>query len=108
MSDNKPANSGPRTPPGINDRAAKVWRSVVVDYDLEEWQLSLLRRAVQVMTDVDNARQILDAEGYTYLNRFDDPQLRPEVAIVRQGIQQELAIFQKLRLDAPDEEDVPL
>lgn len=109
MTSSAAPNSGPNAPKGVNSRARDVWRSVVMEYDLEEWQLALLRRACQVMTDVDSARESLEREGSpVYYDRNGEPKRRPEVLIIKEGVSQELAIWQKLRLDPPSDDDVPV
>jgi|SRR5690554_3737894 len=99
--------SGPRAPYDVNARAKAVWKSVVQTYDLEDWQLEILRRVCELITIVDQARSDLDRAGsLTYLDRFEQPKPRPEISIINQGIGQINTLLQKLYLDPADEKDI--
>jgi phage terminase small subunit len=61
----------------------KWWRSTVRDFAPEPHQLHLLRLTCESYDRAQGARAILDKQGCTYLDRFDQPKARPEAAIER-------------------------
>ena len=110
MSDTAP-NGGPNCPPDINDRARKLWRSVVKDFpEMMDHQLNLLRRLVQTITIVDKANEVLIKDGTTYFRETKDGGYwtkRPEVDIVKDGVTAERLLTKELYLD-PLEDDEPV
>jgi phage terminase small subunit len=50
---------------------------------LEQHHIRLLTMAATTWDRAEQARSVLDKHGLTYLDRFDAPRARPEVAIER-------------------------
>lgn len=96
---------GPRPPNDVNERAKKLWKSVVNEYPLGDWQLELLRRACEMMTQVDEARESLKQWGdVTYIDKAGQPKPRPEIGIINSGIKLIKELLNTLYLDPPDED----
>jgi phage terminase small subunit len=56
---------------------------VVDRFELEEHHLKLLRLACEAWDRCQQAREALAEGGLTYLDRFEQPHARPEIAIER-------------------------
>ena len=87
------------------ERATKVWwRALVEEFELEEHHLRLLQLAAEAWDRCAQAREVLAAEGLIYMDRFEQPRARPEVAIERDS---RLAFARLLRELALDVEPPP-
>ena len=73
----------PKAPAHLAPATAKWWRQVQDDYLLEPHHVRLLTLAAEAWDRNQSAREIIDKEGLTYLDRFEAPRTRPEVAIER-------------------------
>lgn len=104
--------------PGSNDISAPAhlrpdtaawWESVASDYPLEAHLLRILTLAAEAWDRGQEAREAIAKHGSVYVDRFDQPRARPEVAIERDSrisfarLVRELA----LDLDPPDEQGRP-
>lgn len=90
-----------KTPPPTHlaEATKSWWRSVVEDYFLEGHHLRLLQLAAESWDRCQQARAVLDAEGSTYIDRFDAPRARPEVAIERDSRLAFARLIRELDLD---------
>lgn len=61
----------------------KWWVSVNKDFVLEDHHRLLLTKACEAHDRAERARETIQKEGVTYLDRFQQPCARPEVAIER-------------------------
>jgi hypothetical protein len=75
---------------------------VVDDFDLglEPHAREVLRLALAALDRADEARQVVEAEGMTYANRFGEPRAHPAVAVERDCRGQVARLFRELSLDA--------
>ncbi|SRR6266536_3059562 len=73
----------PPAPPHLSDISRRWWHAVTAEYALEPHHIHLLRLACEALDRAEEARQALATNGTTYLDRFNAPRLRPEVAIER-------------------------
>lgn len=73
----------PQPPAHLSDDAAAWWRSVVADYDLEPHHVRLLTLAAQAWDRAEEARIHLQIFGTVFIDRWQQPKARPEVAIER-------------------------
>jgi len=89
----------PDAPTHLSDDAAEWWQTVNEAYDLEPHHVHLLTLACEAWDRGQGARQILDAEGLTYLDRFDAPKARPEVAVERDSRIAFARLLRELDLD---------
>ncbi len=73
--------------------ATKRWvRDVLASWELEEHHRRILIHAGEAWDRADGAREVIAKEGTTYLDRFQQPKMRPEVLIERDS----MALFAKL------------
>jgi P27 family predicted phage terminase small subunit len=75
------------------------WHNVVNTYELDEHHLKLLTLAGEAWDRGQQAREILEREGLTYLDRFEQPKSRPEVAIERDSRIAFARMLRELALD---------
>jgi len=86
-------------PDHLSEDAAKWWRTVNREFQLEPHHVRLLTLACEAWDRNQEARAILDAEGMTFLDRFGCPKARPEIAIQRDSRIAFARLLRELDLD---------
>jgi hypothetical protein len=61
-----------------------LWRSVLREFDLEEHELALLRRACHVADRCEALQAVVDEEGLFETNRLGERKMHPAVVELRQ------------------------
>jgi phage terminase small subunit len=75
---------GAPQPPKHLRTATKIWFSdVCTHYELEAHHVRLLTLACDAWDRCQQAREVLAKDGLTYLDRWNAPRARPEIAIER-------------------------
>jgi len=87
MAENQP-------PPHLTTGGKALWRAVVDDYDVLDWQLSLLEAACDALDRMVEARRVVAEDGIIVRDRYDKPKAHPAVAIERDS---RLALARLLR-----------
>lgn len=77
----------------------KWWASVVAEYQLEDHHIRLLTLAAEAWDRSQEAREALERHGLTFVDRFDTPRARPEVAIERDSRIAFARLLRELDLD---------
>jgi phage terminase small subunit len=72
-----------RAPAHLRPTTREWWGDVVAEFDLEDHHLKLLTLAAEAWDRACQAREIIDRDGLTYTDRFEQPKARPEVGIER-------------------------
>jgi hypothetical protein len=72
---------------------------VLEDYALEEHHVRLLTLASESWDRAEQAREVLDRDGLTYVDRFGAPRSRPEIAIERDSRVAFARLIRELDLD---------
>jgi hypothetical protein len=93
------STGGIKPPPHLRPATRDWFASVIADYELEEHHLRLLTLAGEVWDRGQQAREVLDREGLTYLDRFSAPRARPEIAIERDSRIAFARLVRELALD---------
>ena len=75
------------------------WASVMTEYALEQHHIRLLTLACEAFDSAQEARAVLQLEGKIYIDRFDQPKPRPEVAIQRDSAIGFARMLRELDLD---------
>ncbi len=85
------------------------WREVVTEFELDSQHERILTLACEAWDRGVQAREILANEGLTYLDRFNQPRARPEVAIERDSRIAFARLVRELGLDyfEPDDSRPP-
>lgn len=82
-------------------------KSVLSEYDLDEHHMKLLTAAAESWDRICAAREIIDGQGLTFLDRFGQPKARPEVAIERDNKVVFARLLRELALDADAPTEAP-
>lgn len=104
-----PGSNKISAPRHLRPDTAAWWLSVADGYALEAHHLRILTLAAEAWDRGQEAREAITRHGSVYVDRFDQPRARPEVAIERDSriafarLVRELA----LDLDPPDERGRP-
>ena len=99
-----------QTPPNhLSSETAQWWQSVMAEYALEAHHVRLLTLAAEAYDSAQDAREVLQREGKIYIDRFDQPKPRPEVAIQRDNAIGFARMLRELDLDiaAPTDRSRP-
>jgi phage terminase small subunit len=75
--------STPAAPAHLAAATREWWKQIASDFVLESHHLRLLTRAAEAWDRGEQARKVLDKQGLTYMDRFEQPRARPEVGIER-------------------------
>ena len=86
-------------PDHLSDDAAEWWCTVNREFQLEPHHIRLLTLACEAWDRGQGAREILDAEGLVYEDRFGAPKARPEVAVERDSRIAFARLLRELDLD---------
>ena len=89
----------PAAPEHLSAEASAIWDRTVTAFVLEPHDLERLRVALEAWDRAQEARAVLDREGLTYLDRFDQPRPRPECNIERDNRAAFLRAWRELGLD---------
>ena len=99
-----------QTPPAhLSPETAAWWASVMDEYALEPHHVRLLALACEAYDSAQQAREVLQREGKIFIDRFDQPKPRPEVAIQRDSAIGFARMLRELDLDiaAPTDRSRP-
>lgn len=99
----------PKAPKHLKPSTKKWYRQILEDYELESHHIKILTLAAEAWDRCQQAREILDKEGLTYIDRFGQPRARPEVAVERDSRIAFARLVRELCLDVdpPEEPDRP-
>lgn len=95
-------------PPKHLEKSTQKWvKSVLEDFVLDEHHFKLLVLAAEAWDRTVAARQVIDAQGMTFIDRFDQPKARPEIAIERDSRIGFARLVRELALDGVDVPEGP-
>jgi hypothetical protein len=69
------------TPRHLKSKTKEWFRSVIDGYDLEPHHVRILTLAAETWDRGQAAREVIDDNGMTYVDRFGAPKPRPEISI---------------------------
>ena len=72
-----------KAPSHLRPATKKWFKSVLADYELEGHHTRLLTLAAEALDQAQTAREVLDKDGQTFVDRFGQPKERPEVGILQ-------------------------
>lgn len=96
-----------KPPTHLRQPTAKWFRSVTTDFDLDPHHIRLLTLAAEAWDRGQAAREVVDREGMTFLDRFGSPKPRPELAIERDSRIGFARLLRELALDGVDGPEAP-
>lgn len=89
-----------KTPPDhLSRRARKLWRAIRGEWVLEDHHVHLLTHACEAFDRATEAREIVEAEGAVYEDRFGQPKDHPAVKIERDSRREFRKTLRELNLD---------
>ena len=72
-----------KAPEHLQPATAEWWLGVMREYTLEPHHVHLLTAAAESWDRYQEAREALAEHGTTFIDRFEQPKARPEIAIER-------------------------
>jgi phage terminase small subunit len=94
-----------KPPAHLRSATKRWWSSVLEDYDLDPHHVRLLTLAAEAWDRGQQAREVVDRDGMTFVDRFGQPKARAEINIERDSRIGFARLLRELALDvdAPDE-----
>jgi hypothetical protein len=89
----------PAAPKHLRTPTRKWFDTVVDDYELDGHHIRLLTLAAESWDQAQTAREVLDLDGQTFLDRFGQPKERPEVGILQNARISFARLIRELALD---------
>ncbi|MDA9822928.1 hypothetical protein N9C56_10515 [Paracoccaceae bacterium] len=86
-------------PDHLQPETGAWWHQVMSEFELEGHHERLLSMACQAWDRAELARQVLQSDGLTFRDRFDQPKARPEVGIERDSVIAFARLIRELDLD---------
>lgn len=107
--DPSPVQTSFSPPKHLRADTASWWSTVAADYALEAHHRRILTLAAEAWDRGVEAREAIARHGTVYVDRFDQPRARPEVAIERDSRIAFARLVRELALDVdpPGESDRP-
>lgn len=97
----------PQAPAHLSAPIKKWWGIIVREFELEQHHLRLLRLACEAWDRCQQAREIIDRDGISYVDRFGAPRMRPECAIERDSRIAFARLVRELNLDSAPGPEAP-
>lgn len=105
MEDNmKPKRTPEPAPEHLAKSTRAWWESVVENWHLEDHHKRLLTLAGEAWDRAEQAREAIAEHGMTFVDRFDQPRARPEIAIERDSRLAFARLLRELCLDENEPE----
>lgn len=96
----------PKPPSHLRPATRKWFKSVLTDYELDGHHVRLLTLAAEAWDQAQTAREVLDRDGQTFIDRFSQPKERPEVGILQNARIAFARLIRELSLDG-DQPEAP-
>lgn len=94
-----------KAPGHLSGNTKKWFEGIANDYELESHHIKMLILAAEAWDRCCQARIIIDKEGMTFVNRFDEVKARPEIAIERDSKILFARLIRELNLDTETPEE---
>jgi hypothetical protein len=96
------------TPPRHLSKHMRSWVLSILDrYEIEPQHFKILILAAEAWDRCENARKVLSKKGVSYLDRFDAPRARPEIAVERDSRIAFVRCLRELALENEQPTDKP-
>jgi len=89
----------PRAPNHLRKETRKWWTKIVTDFELESHHLRVLQTCCESWDRMTAAREVIDREGMTFVDRLKAVRPRPEINIERDSRVAFLRALRELGLD---------
>lgn len=94
------SNAKPKPPAHLRPATRRWYRETLATFELEPHHLRLLTLAAEAWDRTQAAREVLDRDGISYVDRFGAPRSRPEVAVERDSRIAFARLMREIGLDA--------
>ena len=88
-----------RPPKHLKPETARWWANVLSEFELEPHHVRLLSLAAEAWDRGQQARAVIEKMGLTFMDRFDQPSARPELAVERDSRLAFARLLRELALD---------
>jgi phage terminase small subunit len=98
------------TPPAhLSERARYWWQEVLLQYELDAHHVLLLTAAAEELDTAEQAREVVQREGMSYLDRYKQVRPHPMLDVGRKARNSFRLLVRELGLDAsaPAEPRIP-
>lgn len=95
----KPAARGPAPPGHLSGAAQALWNEIHAGWVLDPSQISVLAVSLQAFDRAEQARQLIDREGVTVKDRWQQTKAHPALNVERDSRAAYLAGLRQLGLD---------
>jgi hypothetical protein len=85
-------------PEHLTDSSRTLWATIIADLELEAHERDTLRVGLEARDRANEARDVINELGLTYVNRFGDPHVRPEVKVENDSRRLWLAALRQLSI----------
>ena len=89
-------------PKELSESSKKLWRSIVYEWDLEDFHEKTLLQALLCLDRADEAKAILDVEGLSVTDRFGQTKEHPLCSVERMGRLAYARLLREIGLDLAD------
>jgi phage terminase small subunit len=89
-------------PRELSESSKELWREIVYGWELEEYHERTLTQALLSLDRAEQARQILDSDGLTVVDRFGQIKEHPLVSVERLNRLAYARLIRELGLDLAD------
>ena len=102
------AQTAPRPPKQLSAEAKRWWKKLVAEFGIDDPAgVLLLQTALEAFDRMRGCQQVIEAEGATVRDRFDQVRGHPLLAAERDARAQMLAALKQLNLDLEPLRDGP-
>jgi phage terminase small subunit len=95
-----------KAPPHLSRQSKAWWRDIVTGYELDSHHLKLLEGAAGQWDRAVSAREQIDADGATTMDRWGQAKAHPAVEIERQALTLFARLVRELALDVDAPGDI--
>lgn len=97
-----------KAPKGLSNEAKKWWRDILDDYAIDDPSgLLLLQTALEAFDRMRQAQKIIEEQGATIKDRFNQIKSHPQLTIERDSRSQMILALKALNLDLEPLKDAP-
>ena len=93
----------PRAPANLGAPGRRFWRRVVESFELEQYHLDICEQCCRALDRAESAREQIEREGMTLVDRFGQPKPHPLLAAERDARSAFRQLYRELGLDDDQE-----
>lgn len=95
-------------PKNLSSEGKKLWEQILKEYDIQDaGGLSILKSVCESLDRIRECQEIIDKEGMTVMDRFNQTKAHPLLSVERDARSQFLQAIKTLNLDLEPLADAP-